>query len=108
MEFRTALVRFAEDFKVPVRAKSAASLFDTANPQPSPQNSMSFDTVEVRSSSLLVPTISFNNLASLIPVREAPNGSISNPKRGGEVVSTLPRTRLLARSNFRLALLIGH
>jgi hypothetical protein len=34
------------------------------------------DTVEVRSSSLLVPTISFNGLALLTLLREAPNGSI--------------------------------
>jgi|SRR5579871_842909 len=35
------------------------------------------DTVEVRSSSLLVPTISFNGLPSLTSLREAPYGSIS-------------------------------
>ena len=35
-----------------------------------------FDTVEVRSSSLLVPTISFNHLTSLTSLRKAPNGSI--------------------------------
>jgi hypothetical protein len=65
-----------------------------SNPQPNPQNVMSYttsaylgsprgfisrckiDTVEVRSSSLLVPTISFNGLASLTSLREAPNGSM--------------------------------
>ena len=36
----------------------------------------SLDTVEVRSSSLLVPTISFNGLTSLASFPEAPNGSI--------------------------------
>jgi hypothetical protein len=34
------------------------------------------DTVEVRSSSLLVPTISFKGLTFLTLLREAPNGSI--------------------------------
>ena len=40
--------------------------------------------VEVRSSSLLVPTISFKHLRSLTSLREAPNGSIkrAGPGRG--------------------------
>src|SRR5208283_2398010 len=42
------------------------------------------DTVEVRSSSLLVPTISFNHLTSLTSPHEAPNGSLSAPNRGGQ------------------------
>ena len=53
-----------------------------------------FDTVEVRSSSLLVPTIFFNHLAALASFPEAPNGSVkrAEPGRGG--CSTLPRSRL--------------
>jgi len=53
------------------------------------ENALLFDTVEVRSSSLLVPTSSFNGLASLASLLEAPNGSIkplSEPRPGGEVV----------------------
>ncbi len=43
-----------------------------------------------------MPTISFNQLASLTSLREAPNGSIKPAKPGREGCSTLPRTRLLA------------
>ena len=41
-----------------------------------------FDTVEVRSSSLLVPTISFNGLASLPAFRKSPNSSIKHTEPG--------------------------
>jgi len=41
------------------------------------------DTVEVRSSSLLVPTISFNGLPCRTSVPEAPNGSIKRAEPGG-------------------------
>jgi hypothetical protein len=46
--------------------------------------SLDRDTVEVRSSSLLVPTISFNGLAFLTLLREAPNGSIKPTAPGRE------------------------
>src|SRR5271166_5358257 len=49
--------------------------------------------VEVRSSSLLVPTISFNDLASLTSLREAPNGSIKRAEPGSEDVPHLPSKR---------------
>lgn len=41
-----------------------------------------FDTVEVRSSSLLVPTIFLNGLATLASSREAPNDSIKHTELG--------------------------
>jgi hypothetical protein len=59
------------------------------------------DTVEVRSSSLLVPTISFNQLAALTSFRKAPNGSIKRAEPGRAGGSTLPRTGLRARNNSR-------
>src|ERR1039457_3288558 len=43
------------------------------------------DTVEVRSSSLLVPTISLYHLASLTSLRKAPNGSIKRRSGGDDV-----------------------
>src|ERR1035438_1495566 len=42
------------------------------------------DTVEVRSSSLLVPTIFLYHLTSLTSLREAPNGSIKRAEPGRE------------------------
>src|SRR5271165_2804677 len=46
------------------------------------------DTVEVRGSSPLVPTISFNDLASLTSLREAPNGSIKRAHPEGMMFHT--------------------
>src|SRR5271166_327752 len=62
---------------------------------PSGFNKLRFDTVEVRSSSLLVPTISFNHLASLTSSREAPNGSIKRARTGEGMMFHTPRSRRL-------------
>jgi len=48
----------------------------------------SVDTVEVRSSSLLVPTIFLYHLASLTSLREAPNGSIKRADSEGMMFHT--------------------
>ena len=53
-----------------------------------------FETGEVMSSSLLVPTISLNHLASLTSLRDASKGAITRaePGRGPGEGAILPRT----------------
>src|SRR5664280_1083948 len=56
------------------------------NPQSNPQKAI--DTVEVRSSSLLVPTIFLYHLASLTSLRMAPNGSLKRADPEGMTFHT--------------------
>jgi len=79
-------VRVNPNFQPTTQPTKSDVLYDLRVLRQSPRTCKllkSLDTVEVRSSSLLVPTISFNGLASRTSVPEAPNGSIKRAEPGG-------------------------
>ena len=57
---------------------------ELSNSKPTAQPTIPFDTVEVRRASLLVPTISINNLPYRASFRGAPNGSIKDAEIGSK------------------------
>jgi hypothetical protein len=75
------------NFQPTIQPTKSDVLYDLRVLRQSPRTCklLKIDTVEVRSSSLLVPTISFNHLVSLTSLPEASNGSIKDaePGRGG-------------------------
>jgi len=74
MASRAEWLRF--DFQPTTQPTECDVLGDLRVLRQFPQSYKSFDTVEVRSSSLLVPTIPFKRLAFPTPADKAPNGSI--------------------------------